>query len=316
LSPRGGELVLVATPIGNLGDLSPRAARTLEEADVVCCEDTRHTGRLLALSQLRARRLLSLHAHNERQRVAEVLDLLESGSLVALVSDAGTPSVSDPGERVVRAAIDAGYRVTAVPGPSAAVTAVVVTGMGAGRWHFEGFLPRRGTERAQRLAEIASAPCPSVVYEAPQRVTATLADLEAACGSEREIAICRELTKLHEETWRGSLGAARERASSTAKRGEYVLVIGAAPPVAVPDLDDVARAVADRMTAGATRREAAAEVAEALGVSRRAAYESSLAQARGREAPPARAPESTGLKARGREAPPARAPESTGLKAR
>ena len=150
-----GELVVVATPIGNIGDLSPRAAATLEQADVVCCEDTRHTGQLLARLGLRASRLLSVHAHNEAERVEEVLGLLGRGAKVALVSDAGTPAVSDPGERLISAAIAAGHKVTTVPGPSAAVSALVVAGLGTTRWRFEGFLPRRGSERARRLGEIA-----------------------------------------------------------------------------------------------------------------------------------------------------------------
>jgi 16S rRNA (cytidine1402-2'-O)-methyltransferase len=242
-----GELVVVATPIGNIGDLSPRAAATLQEADVVCCEDTRHTGQLLARLGLRASRLLSVHAHNERERVAEVLELLERGERVALVSDAGTPTVSDPGERVISAAIAAGYKVTTVPGPSAAVSALVVAGLGTARWRFEGFLPRRGADRARRLGEIAVAPHPSVIYESPQRISSTLHDLANCCGGDRRVAVCRELTKLFEETWRGTLDEACERDAA-----------GAA--------------------AGASRRQAAAEVAADLGVSKRFAYETSLAR--------------------------------------
>ncbi len=276
---RPGELVVVATPIGNIGDLSPRAAATLQEADVVCCEDTRHTGQLLSRLGLRAVRLLSVHARNERERAVEVLDLLERGSLVAVVSDAGTPALSDPGEKVIAAAIAAGHKVTIVPGPSAAVSAVVLAGLGTARWRFEGFLPRRGTERARRLSEIAAAPHPSVIYESPQRVASTLQDLANCCGGDRKVAVCRELTKLFEETWRGTLAQACERSATTTARGEHVLVVAAAPgdERSSPSEAAVRRAVESLMSAGASRREAAAEVATGLGVSKRFANETSLA---------------------------------------
>ncbi len=277
--PRSGELVVVATPIGNIGDLSPRAAAALQDADVVCCEDTRHTGQLLSRLGLRASRLLSLHAHNERERVGEILELLEGGARVALVSDAGTPAISDPGERVITAAIAAGHNVTTVPGPSAAVSALVVAGLGTARWRFEGFLPRRGSERARRLAEIAAAPHPSVIYESPQRVASTLRDLARCCGADRKVAVCRELTKMFEETWRGSLAEAYERSEASAARGEHVLVVAAKPDAArsAPDEGEVQRAVASRIAAGASRRQAAADVAADFGVSKRFAYETSLA---------------------------------------
>jgi 16S rRNA (cytidine1402-2'-O)-methyltransferase len=277
---RPGELIVVATPIGNVGDLSPRAAEALREADVVCCEDTRHTGQLLARLGLRASRLLSVHAHNERERVAEILELLGGGQRVALVSDAGTPALSDPGELVIVAAIAAGHNVTTVPGPSAAVSALVVAGLGTARWRFEGFLPRRGSERARRLAEIAAAPHPSVIYESPQRVASTLQDLASCCGADRRVAVCRELTKLFEETWRGTLAEACERSTAGAIRGEHVIVVAAAPAGEhpAPSEVEVRRAVANRMSAGVSRRQAAAEVAEELGVSKRLAYEISLAR--------------------------------------
>ncbi|HLN05603.1 MAG TPA: 16S rRNA (cytidine(1402)-2'-O)-methyltransferase [Acidimicrobiales bacterium] len=273
-----GELVVVATPIGNIGDLSPRAAAALEAADVVCCEDTRHTGQLLARSGLRASRLLSVHAHNEGERVAEVLELLGKGARVAIVSDAGTPALSDPGERVIAAAIAAGHTVTSVPGPSAAVTALVVAGLGTARWRFEGFLPRRGADRAVRLDEIAKAHHPSVIYEAPQRLVVTLRDLSNRCGGDRKVAVCRELTKRFEETWRGTLSDACERAEATPPRGEHVLVVAAAPTGArpLPSEEEIRSAVVDRMSAGVSRRQAAADVAADLGVSKRLAYESSL----------------------------------------
>lgn len=274
-----GELIVVATPIGNLGDLSPRAGATLEEADVVCCEDTRHTGQMLARLGLRASRLLSLHAHNERERIAEVLALVDHGAKVALVSDAGTPAISDPGERLISAAVDAGFKVTSVPGPSAAVAALVVAGLGTARWRFEGFLPRRGADRIARIQDIAAAPHPSVIYEAPQRVASTLGDLAEHCGAERRVAVCRELTKRFEETWHGTLADARDRSAVTAPRGEHVLVVDGAPAGAgrAPNEEEVRRAVEARMSGGASRRQAAAGVASELGVSKRLVYETSLA---------------------------------------
>ncbi|MGO8722422.1 MAG: 16S rRNA (cytidine(1402)-2'-O)-methyltransferase [Acidimicrobiales bacterium] len=280
VAPAGdGELVVIATPIGNVEDLSPRAAARIQEADVVCCEDTRHTGQMLARLGLRATRLLSVHAHNERARVPEVLELLDKGAQVALVSDAGTPTISDPGEALISAAIASGHKVTAVPGPSAALTALVVAGLGTARWRFEGFLPRRGPARATRLGEIAAASHPSVVYEAPQRVASTLADLAQACGGERKVAVCRELTKLFEETWHGTLTEAREHSATTPARGEYVLVVAGASFDGQPHASaaEVRGAVQSRMAAGASRRQAANEVAGDLGVSKRFAYETSLA---------------------------------------
>ncbi len=273
-----GELSIVATPIGNIGDLSPRAAACIQEADVLCCEDTRHTGQLLARLGLRAARLLSVHAHNESERVPEVLEILGRGAKVALVSDAGTPAISDPGALLISAAIEAGHRVTTVPGPSAAVSALVVAGLGTARWRFEGFLPRRGPQRAGRLAEIAAALHPSVIYEAPSRVGSTLADLAGACGADREVAVCRELTKRFEETWRGTLAGACERSLEVAPRGEHVLVVAGARPggQVLPSEQEVRAAVEKRMSAGTSRRQAANEVAAGLGISRRYVYESSL----------------------------------------
>jgi 16S rRNA (cytidine1402-2'-O)-methyltransferase len=273
-----GELIIIATPIGNIGDLSPRAAARIQEADVVCCEDTRHTGQLLARLGLRPARLLSVHGHNESDRVPEVLEILGRGAKVALVSDAGTPAVSDPGELLICAAIQAGHKITTVPGPSAAVSAIVLAGLGTARWRFEGFLPRRGSHRAARLADIAEARHPSVLYEAPSRVAATLGELLQVCGGDRRVAICRELTKRFEETWHGTLVEACARSLQVPPRGEHVLVVAGAPlqHKPPPDSEEVRGAVESRMAAGVSRRQAANEVAAALGVPKRLAYESSL----------------------------------------
>jgi 16S rRNA (cytidine1402-2'-O)-methyltransferase len=267
-----GRLVLVATPIGNLGDLSPRAREVLAAADVVACEDTRRTGLLLRRLGLGPRRLLSLHAHNEAARIEEVATLLDVGALVALVSDAGMPGVSDPGERLVAALAERGATISAVPGPSAAVAALAVSGLSAGRFVFEGFLPRKGRSRRARLEAIARCDAPSVCYEAPTRVAATLADLAAACGDARRVAVVRELTKLHEEVWRGTLGEAVRRWAEAPTRGEHVIVVGAAPPPAAPNVDDLRDAVLEELAAGCSPRDAAAAAAARLGVSRREAY--------------------------------------------
>ena len=204
--------MLVATPIGNLGDLSPRAVSALEEADVIVCEDTRRTGRLLEHAGVAKRRLIVANEHAEASAAAEVGRLLAAGATVAVVTDAGTPGISDPGARLVRAAIDGDHPVTVVPGPAAAVAAVVVSGLPADRFVMEGFLPRRGHERAERLAALADERRTTVLYEAPHRLARTLADLAATFGPDRPVAVCRELTKLHEEVWRGSLGEAAARA--------------------------------------------------------------------------------------------------------
>jgi 16S rRNA (cytidine1402-2'-O)-methyltransferase len=271
-----GQLIVVGTPIGNLGDLSPRAREALACADVVACADTQNNRLLLKRSGVIAKRLLSLHEHNEAARVPEILSLLDEGRSVAVVSDAGMPCVSDPGARVVAAAAGAGHTVSVVPGPSAVVAAAAVSGIVDGRFCFEGFLPRRGAERRARLAAIAGASAPSVVYEAPRRVSTTLAELAAVCGEQRSVAICRELTKLHEETWRGSLGQAAARPGADEPRGEYVLVVAGRPEAAPASAEQIESALRDRIADGADRRSAVAEVASALGASRRDVYEAAL----------------------------------------
>jgi 16S rRNA (cytidine1402-2'-O)-methyltransferase len=274
--PSAGSLVVVATPIGNLSDLSARAAAALTEADVVCCEDTRHTGRLLATLGLRARRLVSLHAHNEAARIEEVLALLGEGATVALVSDAGTPLVSDPGERLVAAAIGAGFEARSVPGASAVLAALVVSGFDVGHWRFEGFLPRKGRERRDRLALVAASAEPSVIYEAPSRLGATILELSLACGPERTVAVARELTKLHEEIWRGPLGDAAGSHAVAIARGEYVLVVAGAPERPAGSGVDLERSLAALLDAGLKRRDAVAAVEALRGVPHRDAYAAAL----------------------------------------
>lgn len=266
-------LVLVGTPIGNLGDLSPRAVEALAAADVICCEDTRRTGRLLKHAGVAHRPLVVVNDHTEQAAVATVLERLAAGQRVVVVSDAGMPGISDPGERLVRASLDAGHAVEVVPGPSAAITALVASGLPAGRFAFEGFLPRKGSGRTARLAEVARERRSTVLYEAPHRLARTVADLAAACGQERRVSIGRELTKLHEETWRGTLSGALEWVSAHEPRGELVLVLEGAPPPAAASEQDVEAALRAELAGGASTRDAAAAVAAALGVPRRSAYE-------------------------------------------
>ena len=238
-----GALVLVATPIGNLGDLSPRAVEELARADAVACEDTRRTGRLLAHAGVTAPKLLTVNDHTETAAVRDVLHRLEQGQRVAVVTDAGMPGISDPGERLVAAAAEAGHVVEVVPGPSAAVAGLVASGLPTGRFVFEGFLPRKGSGRSQRLAELAGERRTVVLYEAPHRLARTLGDLADALGSERRVAVARELTKLHEEVWRGTLAGAVARTAEVAPRGEYVVVVeGAAPPAPADDAELRSRA--------------------------------------------------------------------------
>jgi 16S rRNA (cytidine1402-2'-O)-methyltransferase len=207
--------------------------------------------------------------HTELSRIADVLEVLAAGDDVALVTDAGTPGISDPGERLVRATLDAGFRVSAVPGPVAAVTALVISGLSTSRYVFEGFLPRSGKERSNRLAEIAADQRTVVIYESPHRIERTVNDLAEACGDDRQVAIARELTKLYETVTRGSLGSI----DIGDPRGEYVIVLaGRASTGEPPDDDTIRTALQAQLDAGATRRDAAAAVAEQLGVPKRTAY--------------------------------------------
>ncbi len=267
-----GSVALVGTPIGNLGDLSPRAAAALAAADVICCEDTRRTRALLSAAGIATPALLSIERHREAASAAVAVARAAGGERVAVVTDAGMPGVSDPGERVVRAALDAGVPVTAVPGPSAALTAVVLAGLGAQRWCFEGFLPRSGRARSERLAAVAADDRATVIYEAPTRVAGTIGDLAGSCGPERRVAAARELTKLHEQVWRGTLGEAVGWLAGVAPRGEWVVVVDGAPGRGEVGDDEIRAGLAERTGRGADRKSAVAEVARSLGVPRRRVY--------------------------------------------
>ena len=276
-SGSAGVLVVVGTPIGNLGDLSPRAVAALSSADVIYCEDTRHSRKLISHAGITGVPLRSLHQHNEMDRVDEVVVAVASGHSVALVSDAGMPAVSDPGARVVAAVAAAGLSVTVVPGPSAVLAALVASGLATDRFCFEGFLPRSGRDRTERLGVVAAELRTTVLFEAPGRVAATLGHLAAVCGGERPVAVARELTKVHEEVWRGTLTDAADWASGGV-RGEVVLVLAGAPAVAEVEIgdDELAQALTDRLDAGARTRGAVDDVAAAYGVARRQVYELAL----------------------------------------
>jgi 16S rRNA (cytidine1402-2'-O)-methyltransferase len=271
-----GRLVLIATPIGNLGDLSPRAVEELARAELLLCEDTRRTRALLSAAEVPAgRRLESLHEHNEQAKVPAVIRRLLEGAEVALVSDAGMPGISDPGERLVAAAVAAGVEVSVVPGPSAVLAALVVSGLPTGRFVMEGFLPRKGAERRARLEALAIEERSIVLFESPHRLAASLVELTELLGAARPVVVARELTKLHEELWRGSLAEAAAHFAETETRGELVLVLGGAAPAVVeaPSEELVLAAIAEAQGRGLSTRDAAAEIAGSFGLSRRQVYE-------------------------------------------
>jgi 16S rRNA (cytidine1402-2'-O)-methyltransferase len=286
-SSGAGRLFVVATPIGNLGDVTLRALEILGTVPLVAAEDTRHTRRLFARHGL-ATRLVSYHARNAAARSPELLAHLRAGADLALVTDAGTPLVSDPGGELVAAWAAEDGPVVPIPGPSAVLAALVASGIAGPRWAFEGFLPRSGRERRTRLARVADDPRTTVLFEAPGRIGATLADLAAACGPDRRAAVCRELTKIHEEVRRGSLAelAAAAAGGAIVARGEVVIVVGdatggsahRAPGTATTEAggaEALAQARADvegLVAGGAARGDAARRVAAATGIPRRRLY--------------------------------------------
>lgn len=269
--PVTGTLYIVATPIGNLEDLTPRARQTLADVDLIAAEDTRHTGRLLSHIGLKNRQI-SFHEHNESVAVARVVDALAAGSTVALVSDAGTPLVSDPGFRLVRAAHEAGIRVVPVPGTSALVAALSVAGLPTDRFAFEGFLPKKPAARRRRLAELATEPRTMVFYESVHRVRAMLADCCETFGAERDAFIGRELTKLHEQCVRAPLGELKEglEQGTIASKGEFVIAIAGTSESRADtiDVDRLLRELAMVLPAA----KAAAAAARITGLPRKSLY--------------------------------------------
>ncbi|MHB8263970.1 MAG: 16S rRNA (cytidine(1402)-2'-O)-methyltransferase [Acidimicrobiales bacterium] len=276
-APHNGAIVLVGTPIGNLGDISERALDALSRADVICCEDTRRTRKLLSHAGITGKRLVALHEHNERELAAKVVEWASRGRAVAVVSDAGMPSLSDPGAFLVELACSNGVQVSVVPGPDAATSALVLSGLDTRRYCVEGFLPRKGRERQRRLDAIAKDARTTLIFEAPGRVASTLNDLLAICGAGRRVAVARELTKLHEEVWRGDLDTALSWIGGHALVGEVVIVLAGASdrPDGVEE-SKVVEALENLLRDGVSVSAAAAEVAEWMGVSKRRAYAMAL----------------------------------------
>ena len=279
-----GVLVVAGTPIGDVDDAPPALGRELAAADVVAAEDTRRVRRLAGALEVRiGGRVVSYFDGNEAARTPYLVEALRSGERVLLVSDAGMPSVSDPGYRLVEAAVAAGVRVTVVPGPSAALAALAVSGLPADRFCFEGFLPRRAGERNRRLTALAAEQRTLVFFESRHRIAATLAAMRDALGEQRRAAVCRELTKTHEEIRRGSLGELASWAASGGVLGEITLVVaGAADAVPAATAADAAAMVAEREAVGADRKEAIAAVAREVGLPKRVVY-AAVAARRGGE---------------------------------
>ena len=269
-------LILLGAPLGNVEDASNRLRTVLASADVIAAEDTRRLHRLAsAIGVTLAGRVVSYFEGNERRRTADLVEVIRGGATVALVTDGGMPSVSDPGYRLVRATVEAGLPVTAAPGPSAVTTALAVSGLPSDRFCFEGFPPRKRGERRALLTGLAAEQRTLIFFESPHRVAETLVDLADVFGADREAAVCRELTKTFEEVRRGGLGALRDWAAEAAPRGEITLVVhGATPaPSGPPAAADLVAAVERVVAAGTPRKLAIGEVARALGVQKREVYE-------------------------------------------
>lgn len=272
-----GRLLVVGTPIGNLDDLSPRAAVALCGSDAVICEDSRRTGKLLAHlvgGDGRRPALLVANEHTERARIPEIIDRLDAGETLALVSDAGMPVVSDPGAAVVAAVRRAGHRIEVIPGPSAVSAALALSGMGGDRYVFEGFLPRKGRARRERIEALATETRTAVLYEAPHRLLRTLQELAGACGADRPVVVARELTKLYEESTSTTLADAATHYAQHEPRGEFVLVMAGAATSSAPIDDDGLRSLlAGKLAEGASRRDAVAAVVAETGAAKRRVYD-------------------------------------------
>ncbi len=265
-----GTLYLVPTPLGNLEDITLRALRTLKEVSLIATEDTRTTGRLLKHFEI-SRPLVSYFEHNKLARLERVLDELASGD-VALVSEAGTPLLSDPGHELVQAAIERGFQVVSLPGPSAITAALPASGLSTDRFLFLGFLPRKAGARRRFLEEVKAQPATLVIFETPHRLLAALADMVDILGGNRNIALCRELTKLHEEIWRGTLTASLQAWRQREPRGEFTLVVSGAAPPPIWDEAQVEAALQDKMACGTNSKEALRQITERSGWSKREVY--------------------------------------------
>ncbi len=266
-----GVLFLVSTPIGNLSDLSKRAIETLGTADLIACEDTRRTGQLLNLIGIENKKLIRVDEHTEFKNKSKIVEKIKDGSIVALVSDAGTPGISDPGEELVRTVIENGFKVSVIPGASSVLAALVVSGMSMRRWVMEGFIPRKGKEREEILKELAVEERTIILFESPKRLSGTLKDLRKYLGEDRLVTVVRELTKLHEEIWRGSLKTATQHYESPPK-GEVVIVLEGSTHEANISDDQVVKTLREAKDLGLSARDASNQVSKQLCVSRGRAY--------------------------------------------
>lgn len=269
-----GTLYVVATPIGNLADLTARAESLLKQVDVICCEDTRHSARLMENISCKTP-LISLHEHNEREKSALIVERLQSGQAVALVSDAGTPLISDPGYVLVNKVVEAGLKVVPVPGVSAVITALSVAGLPTDRWYFEGFLPSKAGARQKRMGELADSPETLVFYESSHRIADSVKDIASVFGAERPIAIARELTKTFETVIRGSAAEVLDQVVSdrNQQKGEFVVMVGGVKTVESSEVDARAYVLADELKALMPPKKAAALVAKIFGGNKKAYYE-------------------------------------------
>ncbi len=271
-----GKLYIVSTPIGNLEDISARAARILAEVDCIAAEDTRHTAQLLNSLGIK-NRLMSFHEYSRRERAQELVDMLLAGQNIALVTDAGTPIISDPGEQLTKLAAEQGIEILSVPGACAAIAALTVSALDAGKFVFEGFLPRDRT-RAQALQTAVSHPYTTILYESPHQLRKTLQELAEICP-DRPLAVCKELTKVYETVFRGTVGQLTEQSESWEIRGEYILVLGGAP-AEHREVEDtqILEAAQDYLAEGLRNKEVARKVAEQLGVGKNRVYQLLLEQ--------------------------------------
>ena len=272
-----GMLYLVPTPIGNLGDISPRCRQTLEEADFIAAEDTRVTMKLLNYLGIK-KSLVSYYEHNKAFKGNVILERIQAGETCALVSDAGSPAISDPGEELVKQCAEAGITVCAIPGPCAVITALSISGQSTGRFCFEGFLSTAKKSRREHLDSLVKEQRTMIFYEAPHKLLATLEDMAQVFGNDRPISLCRELTKLHEEVVRTTLGEAIEKYNADAPRGEFVLVVAGAPEEVkeVASAEDAAAYVAKLMESGMSRKDAIKQTAKDLNLPKNVVYDAAL----------------------------------------
>ena len=272
-----GMLILVPTPIGNLGDISPRAAEALAQADFIAAEDTRVSIKLLNHLGLK-KQLVSYHEHNKQESGPHILSRLQNGESCALVTDAGTPAISDPGEDLVRLCREHGVAVTAIPGPCAAITALAMSGLPTGRFTFEGFLSVNKRSRREHLASLLEETRTMIFYEAPHKLLTTLEDMQVAFGADRPVCLCRELTKLHEEAVKTTLGQALSYYRENSPRGEYVLIVGGAAPkvLEAPSMEDCIARVSALRDTGLSMKDAVKQVSKESGIPRNTLYDAAL----------------------------------------